>query len=154
MVLIVKSDFLKNYDTNWQGGHVGGVLVANTIYFFSRKIYMKIGFSSQIRERPKHTANMTAVTSRANQQYVSPVDTFYGFLVLWRVPTLSFQRRRSPHLRPMHVRTYTYTYASHVFFFLSVLAKILVRRCGIGMGYPLRPTLVLLKGKLRSGHTL
>ena len=30
---------------------------------------MKIGFSSQMREMPKHTANMTAVTSRANQQY-------------------------------------------------------------------------------------
>ena len=36
---------------------------------------MKIGFSSQMREMPKHTANMTAVTSRAHQQY-SVVDMF------------------------------------------------------------------------------
>ena len=36
---------------------------------------MKIGFSSQMREMLKHTANMTAVTSRANQQY-SVVDMF------------------------------------------------------------------------------
>ena len=34
--------------TTWSGGHVGGVFVVNTI--FSRRIYMKIGFSSQGRE--------------------------------------------------------------------------------------------------------
>ena len=42
---------------------------------FSRRIYMKIGFSSQMREMPKYTTKMAAVTSRANQQY-SVVDMF------------------------------------------------------------------------------
>ena len=61
---------LKSYNswfaTTWQGGHVGGQY--NRI--FSRRIYMKIEFSSQRREMLLFlTTNMAAVTSRANQQY-------------------------------------------------------------------------------------
>ena len=40
MAWIVKSDFLKNYDTNWQGGYVGGVLVVKyNVIFFSKNLH-------------------------------------------------------------------------------------------------------------------
>ena len=53
------------FATTWQGGHVGGQ--CNRV--FSRRIYMKIEFSSQRREMLLFlTTNMAAVTSRANQQ--------------------------------------------------------------------------------------
>ena len=53
------------FATTWQGGHVGGQY--NRI--FSRRIYMKIGFSSQRKEMLLFlTTNMAAVTSCANQQ--------------------------------------------------------------------------------------
>ena len=49
-----------------QGGHVGGHY--NRI--FSRRIYVKIEFSSPRREMHLFlTINMAAVTSRANQQF-------------------------------------------------------------------------------------
>ena len=48
--------------TTWKGGHVGGVLVVNTIIFFGR-IYVKIGFSSQRREMLLFlTTNLAAMT--------------------------------------------------------------------------------------------
>ena len=54
----------------WQGCHVGGPYNR----FFSRRIYMKIEFSSLRREMLLFfITNMAAVTSRANQQF--PVCT-------------------------------------------------------------------------------
>ena len=45
------------------------MLVVNTIEFFFRSIFMKMGFSSQRRKmRLFLITNMAAVTSRANQQ--------------------------------------------------------------------------------------
>ena len=53
------------FATTWQGGHVVGQYNRN----FTRKIYMKIDFSSQRREMLLFlTTNMAAVTSRANEQ--------------------------------------------------------------------------------------
>ena len=54
------------FATSWQGGRVGGQY--NRI--FSRRINMKIEFSSQSREMLLFlTTTMAAVTSHANQQY-------------------------------------------------------------------------------------
>ena len=56
------------FATTWQGGHVGG----QNKRIFPRRIYMKIEFSSQRREMLLFlTTNMAAVTSRANQQWVT-----------------------------------------------------------------------------------
>ena len=56
------------FATTWQGGHVGG----QNKRIFPRKIYMKIEFSSQRREMLLFlTTNMAAVTSRANQQWLT-----------------------------------------------------------------------------------
>ena len=53
------------FATTWQGGHVEGQYKR----IFSRRIYMKIEFSSQRKEMLLFwTTNMAAVTSRANQQ--------------------------------------------------------------------------------------
>ena len=58
----------------WQGGHVGSQY---HIIIFSRRVYMKIEFSSQMREMLWFlTTNMATVTSRADQQYatcISPI---------------------------------------------------------------------------------
>ena len=66
--------FYSWFATTWQGRHVGGQY--NKI--FSRRIYMKIEFSSQRREMLLFlTTNMAAVTSRANQQYLLPNNVFW-----------------------------------------------------------------------------
>ena len=56
------------FATTWQGGHVGGQRTG----MFSRRIEMKIEFSSQRRGMLLFlSTNIAAMTSRANQQYGS-----------------------------------------------------------------------------------
>ena len=56
---------------------------------FSRRIYMKIAFSSQRREMLLFlTANMAAVTSRGNQQYSSHL--FIQKRIVWQFTEFTF----------------------------------------------------------------
>lgn len=91
---------------------------------------MKIRFSFQMREMPKHTANMNAVTSRANQQY-SVVDMF---LQLTRFSGFSYSgacqlsafSAAAVHMCDLCIYVHIRIRMQAMFFFLSGLAKILI----------------------------
>ena len=101
---------------------------------------MKIRFSFQMREMPKYTANMNAVTSRANQQY-SVVDMF---LQLTRFSGFSYSgacqlsafSAAAVHMCDLCIYVHMRIRMQAMFFFLSGLAKILIRCCGMGWGIP------------------